>query len=109
MGTDTNDTAHVTLTGVAQPRGGRPGAATVLNTDRTKVVVFEFDAGDNFPDHAVHHPTLIQVIRGHVEFVLGDVTYELSPGELLHVPALATHSVHATQATTLTVTMLLAS
>lgn len=104
----TDDLVHVSLFGAAHSRGGRPGAAPMLQTERTKVVVFEFAAGDDFPDHAAHHPTLIQVLRGRATFIIDGTSYDLTPGELLHVPPLAKHSVHAVEPTTLTVTMLLA-
>ncbi len=94
------------LSGRAASRGGRPGAATVLDVDTAKVVVFEFDTGDALAEHAAHHPILVQVIRGRVGFDLPDRSIELAPGEVLHLTPLLRHGVRALEPTTLTVTML---
>lgn len=91
----------------SQSRGGRPGAAAVLDTDTAKVVAFEFAAGDELKEHAAHHPVIIQVLRGEVEFTIGEDLYMLEPGRLIHLTPKLRHAVRATQPSTLTVTMLL--
>ncbi|GAA1395488.1 cupin domain-containing protein [Luteococcus peritonei] len=88
-------------------RGGRPGATAVVDNETTKVVAFEFAAGDELKEHAARHPVLIQVLRGRVDFTLPDRTVELVPGSLLHLTPMLRHAVRATEPTTLTVTMLL--
>lgn len=91
----------------ASSRGGRPGAKTVLDTATTKVVVFEFDAGDTLKEHAAHHPVIIQVLRGRVEFTVQDTVQVLEPGRMIHLTPKLRHAVHAVDSSTLTVTMLL--
>lgn len=88
-------------------RGGRPGAATVLDVETAKVVVFEFAEGDELHDHAAHHPIIIQTITGRVELTLPDRTVELAPGSLIHLTPMIRHAVRAKEQSTLTVTMLL--
>ena len=84
-----------------------PRASTVLDVESAKIVAFEFDAGHELHEHAAHHPVLIQVLRGHVEFTLPDRTVDLLPGRVLHLTPLLRHAVRAVEPTTLTVTMLL--
>lgn len=106
-GTTGATATRVPLTDRATSRGGKPGAAAVLDGPRVKVVSFEFAAGDVLADHAARHPVLIQVIRGRVDFTLPDGPIELGPGELLHLEPMLRHAVRAIEPTTLTVTMLL--
>lgn len=105
--TETADSRLVELFDVAQSRDGRPGARPVLETERAKVVVFEFAEGDTFPDHAARHPILVHVARGRIAFTLPSGTVELSPGNLLHVEPMVRHELKALEPATLTVTMLL--
>ncbi|MEL4503780.1 cupin domain-containing protein [Luteococcus sp. H138] len=93
--------------GQSSSRGGRPGAKAVLDNETTKVVAFEFETGDELKEHAAHHPVIIQVLRGRVDFTLPDGVVELVPGSLLHLTPMLRHAVLATEPTTLTVTMLL--
>ena len=95
------------LPGSVAPRPNGPGAATVLEAERTKVVAFGFAAGQELREHAAHHPVLIQVLAGSVAFGLPDGEITLAPGDLLHLTPRLRHSVRALADTTLTVTMLL--
>ena len=106
-GTTDGTATLVEPTGHSQTRGGRPGAATVLDTDSAKIVAFEFAAGDELREHAARHPVLIQVVRGEVDFELPDRTERLRPGQVLHLTPMLRHAVRALAPTTLTVTMLL--
>lgn len=91
----------------ATSRGGRPGAAAVLDTHTAKVVVFEFEAGDVLKEHAARHPVIIQVLRGRVEFTVQNEARTLEPGRLIHLTPMLRHAVRATEPATLTVCMLL--
>ena len=95
------------ICGRVEPMDTRPRASTVLDVDTAKIVAFEFAAGQELHEHAAHHPVLIQVLRGHVEFTLPDRTVDLLPGRVLHLTPLLRHAVRAVEPTTLTVTMLL--
>lgn len=91
----------------ASSRGGRPGAAAVLDTDGVKVVAFEFAAGDVLKEHAAHHAVVIQVLRGSVEFTVQGEVLTLGPGRLVHLTPMLRHAVRAIEDSTLIVTMLL--
>lgn len=108
-GTDEGEfTLLNSLVDLSQPRGnGRLSATTVLDNDSAKIVAFEFEAGDELREHAAHHPVLIEVRRGAVEFTLQGQQLELHPGNVLHLTPLLRHAVKALEPATLTVTMLL--
>ena len=89
-------------------RAPPPTTPSIIHEDETtKIVAFEFDTGQEWPDHAAFHPVLIQVLRGRVDFGLPDRTICLQPGEILHLTPKLRHRVTALEPTTLTVTMLL--
>src|SRR5699024_3986790 len=93
--------------GRVEPFETRPRASIVHSDETTKIVAFEFDEGHELPDHAAHHPILVQLLRGRVEFGMPDRTLDLRPGEIVHLTPRLQHSVRALERTTLTVTMLL--
>lgn len=107
-GTAEGAATHLTgIIGRSEPLPTRPRASVVHSDESTKIVAFEFGEGHELGDHAAHHPVLIQLLRGRVEFGLPDRTVDLRPGEILHLTAKLRHSVRALEPTTLTVTMLL--
>lgn len=107
-GTDEGTATHHTgVIGRARPGPSRPGASVVHRDETVKIVAFEFDDGQELPDHAAFHPVVVQVLRGRVEFGLPGRTLELRPGEYLHLTARLRHRVRALEPTTLTITMLL--
>ena len=87
--------------------GGRPHASVLIANDSVKIVLFSFAAGDELREHAAHHPVLIEVRSGAVEFTGQDRTYRLEPGECLHLTPKLRHAVRALAPSVLTVTMLL--
>lgn len=105
--TEGTATHHADVIGRSEPFEDRPRASIVHDDETTKIVAFEFGEGHELGDHAAHHPVLIQVLRGRVEFGLPDRTLDLGPGEILHLTPKLRHSVRAVEPTTLTVTMLL--
>ena len=107
-GTTEGSATHLTgIIGREEPFEGRPRASAIHHDETTKIVAFEFGEGHELGDHAAHHPVLIQLLRGRVEFGLPDRTVDLRPGEILHLTPKLRHSVRALEPTTLTVTMLL--
>lgn len=107
-GTTVGTATHLTdIIGRAEPLPDRPRASVVHQDETTKIVAFEFGEGHELGEHAAHHPVLIQLLRGRVEFGLPDRTVDLRPGEFLHLTPKLRHSVRALEPTTLTITMLL--
>lgn len=107
-GTTEGTATHLTdIIGRAEPSENGPRASVVHEDETAKIVAFKFGVGHELGDHAAHHPILVQVLRGRVEFGLPDRTVDLLPGEMLHLTPRLRHSVRALEPTTLTVTMLL--
>lgn len=96
------------LIGLLEPFDNRPHAQKVLKTDTAHVVVFEFAAGHELKEHAAQHAVIIQALAGRARFSYSHGVVDLRPGDLIHLPPLARHSVEAVDDTTLMVTMLLA-
>lgn len=107
-GTADGTATHVTdVIGRVEPYPGKAHVFVALENETVKIVAFEFAAGQVLSEHAAHHPIVVQVLSGRVDFTLPDRTVDLGPGEFLHLTPLLRHSVTATEDTTLTVTMLL--
>ncbi len=107
-GTTEGTATHLSdIVGRVSPFAKRPRASVIHEDDTVKIVAFEFGADQELAEHAAHHPVLIQLLRGRVEFGLPDRTVDLRPGEILHLTPQLRHSVRALEPTTLTITMLL--
>lgn len=68
---------------------------TLLATSATRVVLFAFAEGQSLSEHSTPRVALVQVLSGRCEFIVNGETHLLSPGDLLHMPSGAPHSVRA--------------
>ncbi|KUO20062.1 cupin domain-containing protein [Streptomyces dysideae] len=74
--------------------------------DRLRVVGFAFSTGQELTEHTSALPVVIQVVRGHLELVLGEEKTEATPGSWVHLPARLPHTVRATEPTLMLLTMI---
>ena len=68
---------------------------TALKADRTNVVVFAFDAGEELREHTAAVPVLLFAIEGSLRITADGRTVDLTPGGLLHLGARVPHAVEA--------------
>ena len=67
----------------------------VLPTPSLRITLFHFAAGQELSEHTSKARALAQILTGTCEFTVGPVKNVLKPGDLLHLPPGAPHSVHA--------------
>jgi quercetin dioxygenase-like cupin family protein len=70
-------------------------AARAVEGERSSLAVVELDPGSLVPEHAHANEQLGLVIRGAVEFRVGDETRELGPGSTWCIPGDTPHEVRA--------------
>jgi len=70
-------------------------AARAVEGERSSLAVVELDPGSLVPEHAHGNEQLGLVIRGSLEFRVGDETRELGPGSTWCIPGDTPHEVRA--------------
>jgi quercetin dioxygenase-like cupin family protein len=68
---------------------------TVHSSERARVVVFGFDAGQELSEHTASMPAIVEILDGEAD-VLGDTHHRMGPGSWAHMPAGLRHAVRAT-------------
>jgi len=68
---------------------------TLVDTDKTKVVLFAMKAGQAISGHAAGTPATIHVLRGKAAIRLGETDHEGTPGSFYYMPAGLYHSLTA--------------
>lgn len=82
-------------------------ASRVLHVDDdVRVVALSLAAGAEMSEHRAPHPAVVQVLRGEVEFTLGDDAVTLVPGSWLHMDRGALHAVRARTPAAMLLTLL---
>ncbi|BAU96386.1 cupin domain-containing protein [Corynebacterium suranareeae] len=80
-----------------QPDKNRPGVKRILQGDGANLIAFTFSPGQSLPDHRAAHPITVTAFSGQLTFGVGDETYELLPGAVVHLEAGITHRVDCPQ------------
>jgi quercetin dioxygenase-like cupin family protein len=78
---------------------------TLLCTESVRAVLFGFDAGQELTEHTSTQNVLVQILSGECEFLLAGKPHRLNAGQVLFLPANLPHSVKATQAFSMLLTM----
>ena len=81
--------------GMAEHEPDRIKPVSVLKATGANVVVFNFDAGTELREHTAQHPALLQALAGVLNVSVGGQTFQLRPGDLLHIEPFVPHSVTA--------------
>ena len=93
-----------------RPLGSALSAArtqTLVKTDTLEVVRIVMAAGKDIAPHAAPGEVTVHCLEGKVEFRVGESTRELTAGTLLYLEGSTLHSLHASQDSSLLVTILL--
>ena len=78
----------------------------VVKKDKGNVTFFAFDKGQGLSEHAAPFDALVQVIDGNAEIIIGGVSYHLSEGESIIMPADIPHALKATEKFKMILTMI---
>lgn len=79
---------------------------TVLAAEGARLVLFAFDAGQELSEHTAAVPVLLQALDGELEVSAAGRSVTLRPGDVVHLGTRTPHSVRATTASRLLLTML---
>lgn len=80
-----------------EERAARHGhrQVTLVHDDGMTVVLFDFEAGGELPNHAADGLVMIQVVAGRIDVTTRDTTQSISAGSLLVLAASVRHDVIA--------------
>ena len=78
----------------------------VLTTPGLRLTLFNFAAGQELSEHTSKARALVQILSGTCAFSVGATVHTLKPGELLHLPPGAPHSVTAPEAFSMLLTQI---
>lgn len=70
----------------------------VLTTPGLRLTLFNFAAGQELSEHTSKARALVQILSGTCNFSVGATVHALKPGDLLHLPPGAPHSLTAPEA-----------
>jgi len=79
---------------------------TLFRSDRGRVVLFAFAAGQELSEHTTTSHALVQILTGRSEWTLGPTARTLTAGELLYMPPNLAHSVRAIEPFSMLLTLL---
>ena len=93
------------LTEVEVPESGT--LSRVLHQDdRFRLVLFAFDTGQELTAHSSGSAAIVQVLRGHIRFRVGDESHDLEPSSWLYMEAKTPHSLQALEPSVMLLTLL---
>jgi quercetin dioxygenase-like cupin family protein len=69
---------------------------TLLRTDRSRVVLFGFDEGQELSEHTSTQNAVVQILSGECEFSLAGKPHPVKAGDLIYMPPNLPHAVKAT-------------
>lgn len=79
---------------------------TLEQNEHMKVVLFGFAAGQELSEHTASVPAVMQQISGESHWLVGNQEVSAKPGTWVSMPAKMPHSITATSASVMLLTML---
>ena len=81
-----------------QYQSGQVVSKTIAQSKALSLTLFAFDKGEGISSHASGGDALVIVLDGNGQVTIDDVTYPLSQGDSIVMPAGHPHSVYAKEA-----------
>ncbi|MCX6249254.1 MAG: cupin domain-containing protein [Bacteroidetes bacterium] len=78
----------------------------VIDRQVGNVTLFAFDEGQRLSEHSAPFDAMVQVIDGEAEIIINKVSFKVSAGETIIMPANIPHAVNATVKFKMILTML---
>jgi quercetin dioxygenase-like cupin family protein len=79
---------------------------TLLQDERTKVVLFNFCAGQELSEHTAATPAIMHFLAGEAEVTLGPDAVTATAGTWIHMPPQLPHSIRANTPVVMLLTLL---
>ncbi|MCC6761718.1 MAG: cupin domain-containing protein [Chitinophagaceae bacterium] len=79
---------------------------TILKNEAGNISLFAFDSGEGLAEHSSPHAALVQLLDGEATITIGTIPHLLRTGQCLLMPANIPHSLKATQAFKMMLTMI---
>ena len=93
-----NDSVEYSTDGIISKR--------VLDRPVGTVTLFSFDKGQRLSTHSAPFDAMVQVIEGSAEIIINEVSYSLTTGDNIIMPAGIPHAVNATERFKMVLTMI---
>lgn len=78
----------------------------VIQKEKGNITLFAFDKGQQLSEHSAPFDALVQVLEGKAEIKINRVSYEVSAGEAIIMPASIPHAVNAVEKFKMLLTMI---
>lgn len=88
-------TLHHDLTSLVTVQPGSIVSRTIYQDERSRAILFSFDAEQELSEHTASRAAIIEILQGEARVGVDDATYELKPGDWLHMAPRLPHSVYA--------------
>lgn len=79
---------------------------TILKKPTGNITLFAFDKGEGLSEHTSPFETLVQLLDGETEIIIGGSPYQLRSGQSIILPANLPHSLKATEKFKMMLTMI---
>jgi quercetin dioxygenase-like cupin family protein len=80
----------------------------LTTTDKVKVTIFGFDAGQELTEHTAAYPAILHFLNGEADLMLGKDSLKATAGSWAYMPALTPHSLIARTPVTMLLIMVVA-
>ncbi len=90
-----------------QPAANGRSSKVLANTGNLRIILMLLQAGAQLPEHTAAGPVQVQVMKGALRMGVNEERFEVGAGQSLVIEAGARHSVEATEATAVLLTMAL--
>jgi quercetin dioxygenase-like cupin family protein len=79
---------------------------TIFKSPFVRIVFFGFSEGEELSEHSAPARVIIQILNGRCEFSVGSEQRNLAAGDIVYMPPNEPHSVKASEAFSMLLTML---
>lgn len=86
--------------------GGSVVSKEIINKPTGTVTLFAFDKGQGLSEHTAPYDALVIITEGEAEIIVSGVKHLVKAGEMLLMPANATHALKAVEPFKMMLTMI---
>lgn len=75
----------------------QPAVQVLINNDFCKEIRIAFQEGQEMKAHKAPYPIIIEIVKGHIDFGIGDERVQLTAGSLITLDSHVIHDLKATK------------